>query len=113
MAALVINDLFFPTLDPAAGTLAAFTTFAAGFLAKPVGGLLFGRVGDRFGRRVVVVSGLLLMGIATIGIGLLPTYETIGVGAPVLLTLLRLTQGLAAHRSSGPARPACEPAGTT
>jgi len=95
MSALVINELFFPTLDPAAGTLAAFTTFAAGFLAKPLGGLVFGRIGDRFGRRVVVVSGLLLMGIATIGIGLLPTYETIGVAAPVLLTLLRLTQGLA------------------
>jgi MFS transporter, MHS family, shikimate and dehydroshikimate transport protein len=95
MAALVINDLFFPTLDPAAGTLAAFTTFAAGFLAKPLGGLLFGRVGDRYGRRAVVVGGLLLMGLATIGIGLLPTYATIGVAAPVLLTVLRLLQGLA------------------
>ncbi|MHA6622938.1 MFS transporter [Pseudonocardia sp. DLS-67] len=95
MAALVINDLFFPTLDPAAGTLAAFTTFAAGFLAKPLGGLLFGRIGDRYGRRAVVVGGLLLMGVATIGIGLLPTYATIGVAAPVLLTALRLLQGLA------------------
>lgn len=95
MAALVINDVFFPTLDPAAGTLAAFTTFAAGFLAKPFGGLLFGRIGDRFGRRVVVVGGLLLMGVATIGIGLLPTYATIGVAAPILLTVLRLLQGLA------------------
>ncbi|GAA5115017.1 MFS transporter [Pseudonocardia adelaidensis] len=95
MSALVINDLFFPTLDPAAGTLAAFTTFAAGFLAKPLGGLLFGRVGDRYGRRAVVVGGLLLMGIATIGIGVLPTYATIGVAAPVLLTVMRLLQGLA------------------
>src|SRR5690606_11885683 len=95
MSALVINELFFPTLDPAAGTLAAFTTFAAGFLAKPLGGLLFGRIGDRYGRRVVVVGGLLLMGAATIGIGVLPTYATIGVAAPVLLTVLRLLQGLA------------------
>lgn len=95
MAALVINDLFFPMLEPAAGTLAAFTTFAAGFLAKPLGGLLFGRIGDRYGRRAVVVGGLLLMGVATIGIGLLPTYATIGVAAPVLLTVLRLLQGLA------------------
>lgn len=95
MAALVINDVFFPTLEPAAGTLAAFTTFAAGFLAKPLGGLLFGRIGDRYGRRAVVVGGLLLMGVATIGIGLLPTYATIGVAAPALLTVLRLLQGLA------------------
>lgn len=95
MAALVINDLFFPTLDPAAGTLAAFTTFAAGFLAKPLGGLVFGRIGDRFGRRVVVVGGLLLMGAATVGIGLLPTHADIGVAAPIALTVLRLLQGLA------------------
>ncbi|WP_328396294.1 MFS transporter [Nocardia sp. NBC_00416] len=95
MSALVINKLFFPSLSPTAGTLAAFTAFAVGFLSKPLGGLLFGRIGDRFGRRTVVVSALLLMGAATIGIGILPTYATIGVAAPILLTVLRLTQGLA------------------
>ncbi|WP_110335888.1 MFS transporter [Prauserella flavalba] len=95
MSALVINELFFPSLSPTAGTLAAFTTFAVGFLAKPLGGLLFGRIGDRFGRRTVVVSALVLMGVATIGIGLLPTYAAIGVAAPILLTVLRLAQGLA------------------
>lgn len=95
MSALVFNKLFFPSLSPVAGTLAAFTTFAAGFIAKPAGALLFGRIGDRFGRRTVVVSALVLMGAATLGIGLLPTYAVAGVAAPVLLTVLRLVQGLA------------------
>ncbi|MEU0467655.1 MFS transporter [Amycolatopsis sp. NPDC006131] len=95
MSALVLNKVFFPSLSPAAGTLAAYGTFAAGFIAKPLGGLIFGRIGDRFGRRTVVVSALLLMGVATVCIGLLPTYAAIGVTAPVLLTVLRLAQGLA------------------
>ncbi|GHE91303.1 MFS transporter [Amycolatopsis deserti] len=95
MSALVLNKVFFPSLSPAAGTLAAYGTFAAGFIAKPLGGLIFGRIGDRFGRRTVVMSALLLMGVATVCIGLLPTYAAIGVTAPVLLTVLRLAQGLA------------------
>jgi len=95
MSALVLNKVFFPALSPAAGTLAAYGTFAAGFIAKPLGGLVFGRIGDRFGRRTVVMSALLLMGAATVCIGLLPTYAAVGVTAPVLLTVLRLAQGLA------------------
>ncbi|HWD05475.1 MAG TPA: MFS transporter [Amycolatopsis sp.] len=95
LSALVFNKIFFPSLNPVAGTLASFGTFAVGFLAKPAGALLFGRIGDRFGRRTVVVSALVLMGTATLLIAALPTYAVAGVAAPVLLTVLRLVQGLA------------------
>src|ERR671911_1021311 len=78
-AALVFNELFFPTFDPLAGTLAAFATFAAGFLARPLGGIVFGHYGDRIGRKTMLILSLLIMGIATFLIGLLPTYQTIGV----------------------------------
>ncbi|HEX6357289.1 MFS transporter [Actinophytocola sp.] len=94
-AALVFNKLFFPTADPLTGTLLAFTTYAIGFLARPIGGLVFGHFGDRVGRKKLLVLSLLLMGGATFAMGLLPTYATIGVGAPILLTLLRLVQGFA------------------
>ena len=94
-AALVFNTLFFPTTDPLTGTLLAFTTYALGFAARPIGGLVFGHFGDRIGRKKLLVISLLMMGAATFAIGLLPTYETIGVGAPLLLTLLRLVQGFA------------------
>jgi metabolite-proton symporter len=94
-AALVFNKLFFPTADPLSGTLLAFTTYAIGFLARPIGGLVFGHFGDRIGRKKLLVVSLLLMGGATFAMGLLPTYATIGVAAPVLLTLLRLVQGFA------------------
>jgi MHS family shikimate/dehydroshikimate transporter-like MFS transporter len=93
-AALVFNRLFFPNVDPFTGTLSAFGTFAVGFIARPFGGLIFGHFGDRLGRRSMLVCSLLIMGIATFIIGLLPTYETIGIMAPVLLVLMRFTQGV-------------------
>jgi metabolite-proton symporter len=93
-AALVFNQLFFPTFEPLVGTLLAFTTYAVGFVARPLGGLIFGHYGDRIGRKNVLVVTLLLMGIATFAIGLLPTYATIGIWAPILLVALRFLQGL-------------------
>jgi metabolite-proton symporter len=93
-AALVFNRLFFPTIDPVAGTMAAFATYAVGFLARPLGGVVFGHLGDRFGRKSALVATLMIVGLSTFGIGLLPTYETAGVLAPVLLVALRFVQGL-------------------
>jgi metabolite-proton symporter len=93
-AALVFNKLFFPSFDPLVGTLLAFTTFAVGFVARPLGGVVFGHYGDKIGRKNVLVMTLLLMGLATFAIGLLPTYDAIGVWAPILLVLLRFLQGL-------------------
>ncbi|MFH8409179.1 MFS transporter [Streptomyces sp. NPDC018019] len=94
-AALVFNTLFFPTGDPLVGTLLAFVTYAIGFAARPLGGVVFGHFGDRLGRKKLLVISLLMMGTATFAMGLLPTYDTLGVGAPVLLTVLRLVQGFA------------------
>ncbi|MFJ3539421.1 MFS transporter [Streptomyces sp. NPDC090109] len=93
-AALVLGPLFFPTFSPLAGTLAAFGTFAVGFVARPLGSVLFGHVGDRYGRRPVLFASLLLTGCATVAVGCLPTYATLGIAAPVLLLLLRFLQGL-------------------
>ncbi len=94
-AALVFNKLFFPSADPLTGTLLAFASFAIGFVARPLGGLVFGHFGDRVGRKKLLVVSLLMMGGATVAMGLLPTYAGIGVAAPLLLTLLRLVQGFA------------------
>ncbi|MBA6439591.1 MFS transporter [Streptomyces sp. GMR22] len=94
-AALVFNSLFFPTFDPLVGTIAAFGTNAVGFLARPLGGIVFGHFGDRIGRKSMLVTTLVIMGVATCLIGLLPTYATIGVWAPVLLIALRIVQGIA------------------
>ncbi|MEU6484759.1 MFS transporter [Streptomyces sp. NPDC046887] len=94
-AALVFNTLFFPTSDPLVGTLIAFVTYAIGFAARPLGGVVFGHFGDRIGRKKLLVLSLLMMGGATFAMGLLPTYDSIGVGAPILLTVLRLIQGFA------------------
>ncbi|MBT2402915.1 MULTISPECIES: MFS transporter [unclassified Streptomyces] len=94
-AALVFNKLFFPTADPLTGTLIAFLTYAIGFLARPLGGVVFGHFGDKVGRKKLLVLSLLMMGGATFAMGLLPTHASIGVGAPVLLTVLRLVQGFA------------------
>ncbi|MEU2925217.1 MFS transporter [Streptomyces sp. NPDC007251] len=93
-AALVLGPLFFPAFSPFAGTLAAFGTFGAGFVARPLGSVLFGHLGDRRGRRPVLVASLLLTGASTVAVGCLPTYGTIGVAAPLLLLVLRFLQGL-------------------
>lgn len=93
-AAVVFNKLFFPSVEPLTGTLLAFTTAAVGFVARPLGGIVFGHLGDRRGRRQVLVLTLVLMGTATVLIGALPTYATIGVAAPILLAILRFVQGL-------------------
>jgi metabolite-proton symporter len=95
-AALIFGSQFFSSLSPASGTLAAFATLGVGFLARPIGGVLWGHFGDRVGRKAMLVSSLLLMGVATVGVGLLPTYSQVGVLAPVLLLMLRLLQGLSA-----------------
>ncbi|MEV1287387.1 MFS transporter [Micromonospora sp. NPDC049679] len=92
-AALVFGNLFFPSFSPVAGTLAAFGTFAVGFIARPLGAAIIGHYGDRIGRKSMLVLTLLLTGGATFAIGLLPTYAAIGIGAPVLLVTLRLAQG--------------------
>lgn len=93
-AALVFNKQFFPSMSPAAGTLASFSTLVVGFLARPIGGLVFGHFGDRIGRRTTLVVSLLLMGIGSTLIGVIPPYATVGVWAPILLVLLRLIQGV-------------------
>src|SRR5690606_16437877 len=102
---LVIGRLFFTELDPFTATLAAFATFAIGFIARPLGGVVAGHLGDRIGRKQVMVLTLSLMGAATTLIGLLPTYDQIGVLAPVLLVALRLLQGLSAGGEWGGAAP--------
>jgi MFS transporter, MHS family, shikimate and dehydroshikimate transport protein len=92
-AALVFPQLFFPEAEPVVGTLASFGTFAVGFVARPLGGIVCGHYGDRVGRKAMLIITLMLMGLSTAAIGLLPTYATIGVWAPVLLTVLRFVQG--------------------
>jgi hypothetical protein len=95
IAAIVFGPLFFPTASPWLGTLAALSTHAVAFVLRPAGAAVFGRFGDRFGRRPALIASLALMGGATVGIGLLPTYATIGVAAPILLVVLRMLQGAA------------------
>ena len=93
-AALIFPLLFFPNSDPLTGTLLAFSTYAVGYVARPLGAIFFGRLGDRLGRKQVLVTTLLVIGIATFCIGLLPAYTTIGVAAPLILVLLRFAQGI-------------------
>ncbi|PXY36784.1 MFS transporter [Prauserella flavalba] len=93
-AALVFGDLFFPTLGGVQGTLASFATLAVGFIARPLGGVIAGHVGDRYGRKVPLVGSMLLMGAATFAVGILPTYAAIGIWAPILLVIARIVQGL-------------------
>jgi metabolite-proton symporter len=93
-AVLVFPRLFFPKSDPASATLASLATFAIAFLARPIGSVLFGHFGDRIGRKTTLIASLLTMGISTVTIGLLPTYSTIGLAAPLLLALCRFGQGL-------------------
>jgi metabolite-proton symporter len=93
-AAIVFPELFFPTLPPLTAQLLAFGTFTAGFISRPLGGIMFGYLGDRIGRKSTLVATLLLMGVSTLIIGFLPTYDDIGVAAPFILTILRFVQGL-------------------
>ena len=93
-SALVFGQLFFPRFDPAVGTIAAFGTFMIGYISRPLGAIVFGHFGDRIGRKATLVTTLMIMGIATFIIGLLPTYEVIGIWAPALLILMRFCQGL-------------------
>jgi MFS transporter, MHS family, shikimate and dehydroshikimate transport protein len=100
-SALVFGELFFPKYDPTVGTLAAYATFAVGFIARPFGGLFFGHFGDRLGRKPMLVATIILVGGGTFLIGLLPTYASIGIWAPILLLLLRLVQGFGAGAEYG------------
>ncbi len=93
-AALVFGDLFFPNAEPLIGTLLALSTYAVGFAARPIGGVIFGHYGDRIGRKSMLVLSLLIMGIATFLIGVLPTHASIGIVAPILLVVLRFAQGI-------------------
>jgi MFS transporter, MHS family, shikimate and dehydroshikimate transport protein len=93
-AALVFDKLFFPNVSPTVGTLAAFATFGVGFAARPLGGIVFGHYGDRVGRKSMLVISLLIMGLATAAIGILPSYGSIGMLAPIVLVVLRLAQGI-------------------
>src|SRR3712207_231835 len=93
-AALVFPALFFPDFSELAGTLLSFSTFAVGFAARPLGGVIFGHYGDKIGRKAMLVTTLLIMGVATFLVGCLPTFDQVGVWAPILLVALRLVQGL-------------------
>ncbi|WP_321845305.1 MFS transporter [Paraburkholderia bannensis] len=95
LAALVFNHLFFPSVDPLAGTLLAFSTYAVGYVSRPLGGFIFGNLGDRVGRRAVLMLTLVLMGITTALMGVLPTYASVGILSPILLVSLRFVQGIA------------------
>ena len=94
VAGIVFNKLYFPVSDPLVSTLLAYSTFAVGFITRPLGGVIFGHFGDKLGRKSMLVITLMLMGVATFLIGLVPTYAQIGVAAPVLLLLLRIVQGI-------------------
>ncbi|MGK3957767.1 MFS transporter [Arthrobacter sp. R4] len=100
-SALVFNKIFFPDIDPLLGTLAAFSTYAVGFFARPLGGIVWGHIGDRIGRKKALVWTLLLTGLGTFAIGLMPTYETIGLWAAVILVFVRLIQGFGVGGEQG------------
>jgi metabolite-proton symporter len=95
LAALIFNKLFFPSFDPLSGTILAFSTYAVGYVSRPIGGAIFGHLGDKLGRRFVLVATLVLMGVTTGLMGLLPTYASVGILSPILLVALRFVQGVA------------------
>src|SRR5262249_31953262 len=94
VAGIVFNKIYFPAGDPLVATLLAYATFAVGFMTRPLGGVIFGHFGDKLGRKSMLILTLMIMGVATFLIGVLPTYAQIGVAAPVLLLLLRVAQGI-------------------
>ena len=93
-AALVFNKLFFPSFDPLVGTLAALAAYGVGFLGRPLGAVIFGHYGDRIGRKAMLIATMLTMGLATFAVGCLPTYEQVGIFAPIMLVILRILQGV-------------------
>lgn len=93
--AVLIAKVFFPTEDPTAGLLLTFTIFAVGFLMRPIGGIIYGHIGDRYGRKKALVSSIILMTLATVALGLLPSYQTLGITASILMALVRMFQGIA------------------
>ena len=99
-SALVFGELFFPKSDPVVGTMLAFLTFGVGFVVRPIGGIIFGILGDRYGRKPVLVATLLMIGIGTTLIGVLPTYNQIGIWAPLLLVLMRVSSARTVSPSS-------------
>ncbi|NVM98516.1 MFS transporter [Arthrobacter sp. SDTb3-6] len=100
-SALVFNKIFFPEIDPLLGTLAAFSTYAVGFFARPLGGIVWGHIGDKIGRKKALVFTLLITGLGTFAIGLMPTYQTIGLWAAVILVFVRLIQGFGVGGEQG------------
>ena len=94
VAGLVFNKLFFPEFSEGVGTILAFATFAVGFVARPLGGMIFGHFGDKIGRKKMLILTLQIMGASTVLIGLIPSYEVIGIWAPILLVICRLAQGI-------------------
>jgi len=99
MAAIVFSKIFFDNSDPKTASLMAFSTFAIGFIARPFGGILFGYLGDKFGRKQVLVLTFCMMGVCTTLIGLIPSYASIGIWAPIILVFIRIIQGLGAGPS--------------
>ncbi|MBA1202824.1 MHS family MFS transporter [Pseudomonas capeferrum] len=94
VAGVVFNHLYFPSDDPLVSTMLAYVTFAVGFLSRPIGGVIFGHFGDRIGRKSMLIMTMMIMGVATFLIGLVPSYDSIGIWAPILLLLLRIVQGI-------------------
>src|SRR5262249_19018974 len=92
--AVIFRKLFFPELEPFVGQIASLSTFTIGFIARPIGGIIFGYLGDRVGRKSTLVATLLLMGVSTLLVGFVPTYDQIGLAAPILLAILRFIQGI-------------------